>query len=633
MRFLLSFIFLLILGFQVKGQVIEFQGNEGVISIGKYVSGFEDTTGSMTIDQVKLSDGFKGFASEVPALGVSDNPRWLKFKVKVNDRPRKLVLELENVDLISLDLFVINDSTGEIVSEKHYDQSVKFEDRSFQYVFPVIQFRLPRTNEATVYVKLKSKWPLVVPIRLGRSNEVMSAYSRYDFLMGGYFGILGIMFLLTSYVFYTVKERSYFWFGLYILAYILFQLSMTGFGHKFLWPDYAWFTQYPLLIFANVSILLVGQFVKVFLKTRTRLPIWNKVLTGIQCVFALLLVWSLFGANGLLATIMNYLTLMAAVVILVVSAILAKRGNRYAKYFVMAWGLFLCSIALFTLNNLGVIPYVPILYHSIKVGSLVKILILTLVLTNRINLLVKEKREIVISQNIMLEQKVNERTAGLREQNAIIKTQMEEKEIMLKEIHHRVKNNLQIVNSLLRLQSYGMEGEMAQEAFEDAQKRILAMALVHDKLYNSENLAKINVQQYALELAKDLIANYQLEQKIELRTDIQNIALGAKTMVPVGLLINEVITNSLKYGFGEMEKGEVFIEMNESKGEYHLIIGDNGKGIEAADKGSGIGMELIDAFVEQLEGTLEVKSNPGVIYSLKFKPLETEREQSEDLVG
>lgn len=206
-------------------------------------------------------------------------------------------------------------------------------------------------------------------------------------------------------------------------------------------------------------------------------------------------------------------------------------------------------------------------------------------------------------------------------QNTQIIKQKEEKELLLKEIHHRVKNNLQIVNSLLRLQSNQINDEKINELFEEAQNRIITMALIHEKIYRTENLAKIDFKEYIESLSENLIKTYNLNKIIQIENKIEVEYFGIDQLVPIGLILNEILSNSFKYAFNNFSEGKIWISFfTNNEGKYSLIVGDSGKGfcLEEFENPKSLGLELIKTFTEQLNGTIELNNQKGTEYKIVF---------------
>lgn len=202
-----------------------------------------------------------------------------------------------------------------------------------------------------------------------------------------------------------------------------------------------------------------------------------------------------------------------------------------------------------------------------------------------------------------------------------LKNSLKEKEVLLEEIHHRVKNNLQIISSLLRLQCGYIKDKQALEIFHDSRNRLRAMALIHENLYQTNDLAKIDFSDYIRKLKKNLILCYQTNH-IDIKTNIENIFLKIDTAIPCGLIINELISNSMKHAFTDIDKGEIYVEfISLQKGKYSLSVTDNGVGVpENIDllKKQSLGLELVWNLVEQLEGTIVYQSKLGTSFRITF---------------
>ncbi len=205
--------------------------------------------------------------------------------------------------------------------------------------------------------------------------------------------------------------------------------------------------------------------------------------------------------------------------------------------------------------------------------------------------------------------------------------QIKEKETLLREVHHRVKNNLQTVSSLLSLQSRSITDKKMKSLLKSSQNRVISMAMVHEMLYMREDLSKIEYKSYVEELSEYLVRSVKgAENRVKLNIDIPDIKLGIDTAIPLGLLINEALTNALKYGIREDCEGEINIALKkEDELDYILNIGDNGEGFsdQLDHKNSkSLGLKLIHNLARQLKGTIiRDSSKQGTNYIVKFREI------------
>ncbi len=213
-----------------------------------------------------------------------------------------------------------------------------------------------------------------------------------------------------------------------------------------------------------------------------------------------------------------------------------------------------------------------------------------------------------------------------------LEASLREKETLLRELYHRTKNNMQVISNLIDLQALAINEEKTLKIFKETQNRIKTMALVHEKLYQSKDLSNLNLKDYIVDLASALLGSYQLgEDRISLKLDVENISVSIDTATPCGLIINELMSNSLKHAFPGGRRGEISIELHQSeKGEIDMRFSDDGiglpKGFDFRNKKS-LGLTLVrNLSVKQLNGTFEVRTGRPTEFHIKFKePLYTVR--------
>ncbi len=204
-----------------------------------------------------------------------------------------------------------------------------------------------------------------------------------------------------------------------------------------------------------------------------------------------------------------------------------------------------------------------------------------------------------------------------------IKASLKEKETLLHEIHHRVKNNMQVINSLLKLQSNNIEDEQIKEVFKESQGRVFAMAAVHETLHGSEKLSEIDLKSYLSKITTAIFQTYATKPaKVKLNSDVDDSPININQAYPLGLIVNELISNSLKYAFPDKRTGEITLSMKIRDKELELVVMDDGIGMpDGLDwkNSSTLGFKLVQTLVEnQLDGSIDMGSNNGTKFIIKF---------------
>lgn len=239
---------------------------------------------------------------------------------------------------------------------------------------------------------------------------------------------------------------------------------------------------------------------------------------------------------------------------------------------------------------------------------------------------------IILHSNPIVNKEINEGYRGiiidiseLKNAEEKIMTSLKEKEVLLQEIHHRVKNNMQIISSLLSLQANHTENEETKEILKESRGRVKSMAMIHEKLYHSNNIGKLNMSEYLNNLVRDIVRSYSGDSNIiTVDVDVEDIHLNIDTAIPMGLLVNELVSNSAKHAFPD-KRGNIILKLELIDLKYSLCVSDNGIGLPEGfniDESSSLGLKLVSSLSIQLEGDLEIRSNNGTTFILRFKELE-----------
>jgi two-component sensor histidine kinase len=228
-------------------------------------------------------------------------------------------------------------------------------------------------------------------------------------------------------------------------------------------------------------------------------------------------------------------------------------------------------------------------------------------------------------RNYRLKQKSNNQLAllniDLESKNLLLDKKNAENELLLKEIHHRVKNNLEVISSLLALQSEKINDPNTKEAITEGQNRVNSIGIVHQKLYQGTNLGTIEMKDYFLSLSESILYSYGEKERINLNLIMEKLDLEIDTAIPLGLIINELMTNSIKYAFQKGKKGTITIQLEKQNNTIlHLEVADNGIGKSDITQGTGFGGQLISLLTQQLNGTMKeiIQNGTTIIFDFKL---------------
>lgn len=291
--------------------------------------------------------------------------------------------------------------------------------------------------------------------------------------------------------------------------------------------------------------------------------------------------------------------------------------------FTLGWGVLLLGAMVTTAQNLGYLPMNAFTNYAAQIGTLFELSLLSLNLAYAYNILYKKlqtNEKALVSLTTSLEEKVQTRTQELDEKNKELKVQINNKNTLFKELYHRVKNNLQIVSSLLYLQSDKVENKVAKEAFFEMTNRIKSISLIHERLYGTGDLSHIDMQEYTKELVHDLQQATESEG-ITFEVDCKQVILDLEMSIPLGLIINELVTNAIKYAFTpKMNNETIRIAMQQTQNHtLTLEVSDNGQGANMKKLEAGFGFKLVQSLaVYQLGGHIQSNNTLGVHHKMTF---------------
>lgn len=436
-KYLLSFLFFICCQLILANEAVHiantviFSNSKTHELIGHRLSVLEDKTNTMSLIQVMKSSGFIPGRQVVPNFGVSNSSFWLRCKIKNNSTYDHLLLDLANPTIDEVDCYSI--LNGKCIV-KTFGEYQPFYLRDFDYPSYVFNLHVPAGETIELYLRVKSREQITLPLKLGTQIEILDTLSEKNLLFGFYIGIMLAMFFYNAFIYLTTKDRNYLYYIIYIIAVGLTQSCFQGYTFQFLWSNSPWMAQNSIVFLSAFVGVSAAEFARLFLNTNQYLKSVNKVLYVFYFSYLVCIILTLIGKNSI--PLIDITALAISLYLLVVAAIIARKGYRPAKFFLIAWIIFLVGVIVFALKNIGILPYSNFTIYTMPAGSAIEAILLSFALADRINILKKEKEEsqkfaldallinekLIKEQNIILEQKVKKRTIELEHTNEELTT-------------------------------------------------------------------------------------------------------------------------------------------------------------------------------------------------------------------
>jgi len=420
-----------------------------------------------------------------------------------------------------------------------------------------------------------------------------------QFALGVFYGCAFLLLVFNFVVWLILRNWCYF-FNVWYLASAV--LSFAIFDGLLAWKE----IQTTALM---VGIGAASLFCIFFFDLKNKMPVARWALFGISGGAAIVFLATLLpGYRSFMTPFEQFsdlLLLVGSATIVGISVVMSRQGRWAAKWYAAGWAAIFIGIAVYLGSFYFNSTSSTLMGHFLaQVACLVQMTFISLAMADEMGHL---------KEQALLE-------AERAKYADTLKGQLVEKEILLREIHHRVKNNMTVISSLLNLQANKLSQGYLQKIFDDTQKRIMSMSLVHEHLYGATNLSSIDFEKYIQTLLREVLSSYAKDDRpVATQVRAQGIHLDLETAIPCGLILTESITNALKYAFEGRHEGLLTIALDREGSEYRLVVQDNGvglpQGIDLKNPVS-LGFQLMEALTTQLGGRLEIKSAGGTRISV-----------------
>jgi len=607
-EFILKLILLFILSNQLFGlEIKEKKTFQNLLENSKI---YIDKNNSLTIKDIQK---LLFVTNTQKSLGFGYSPNltvWIKFKLEnKSDKQINKIIEYANpltTDVIFFDL----------QSNQIYKDGLTHTNPNRESLNPIFPISLEPHSSKTFYIKAHSHiTTLIINLYIWSINDFYKHEIKYQFILALFFGAMGIVIFYNLLIYFSTKEISYLYYVLFFIGITFHHAVYKGIINLYLLSPKAMETiiEFSSLIVA-FPIFFLAFFIKSILDLK-QYPIWNKILNYYLILFPLLIV-TIYWLN--LYSYRNIFSIILLIFLFIITCYAFFKKNRQAYFIIFGWFLFVISTIFMYLSSLGIYDIFYLFPYYTETSLVAEALIFSLSLSNKIKQLHREK--IILKENLIQYQKEEKKRLSLivEEKTIELSKSLEEKDLLLKELNHRVKNSIQTIVSFLRLQIDNIKEKQIQQLLMNIQNRIMSISHLYALLYTKENICFVNTHEYFSLLIDDIETSYDMPHiKIRLKTETN---IPSEYAIYCGFILNELITNSLQHAFIGRESGYISIHLKKDKNVYKLLFYDNGIGYNKDINNESLGMIIIETLVLiQLQGSLKIDSTDGTKIEIEWK--------------
>ncbi|MDZ4758237.1 MAG: 7TM diverse intracellular signaling domain-containing protein [Bacteroidota bacterium] len=423
MKLRLYIVFTLVYLYKPVSAQIIFEQKTGEMNLGKKLDYFVDSNQTLQIGEViklpfnkKISSDF-----EIPNLQLTNFNFWFKFQVKNYSEYRKILLVYDQPILNDIILYKVKNG---VIDSTVSGERVPISDRQFKYNIPVFEVV---DDSSDYYLKIRSIGTLQLDLKLATVNKFVEARFTKNLLLGIYYGILIVMFFYNFFIYFTVRDKTYIYYSVYMIVLIVTQLALEGYGNVLLWPDNLWLTQYAILLFSPLVNITGILFANKFLNVKENIPILHKASKIVLALLIFILAVNLFYSRPVGYYYLRTLMGLSATYLFVTSIVAVRKKIPSATYFLLSWSSLIAALVVYILRDAGVLEHNNLTNYALQIGTAIEVTLLSFALGDKIRQYRVEKEisqaeavrvaklneEILAEQNVFLEHQVKERTSEL----------------------------------------------------------------------------------------------------------------------------------------------------------------------------------------------------------------------------
>ena len=567
----------------------------------------KDENSTLTISDI-AHQAFTESSPNAFALGYTKGTVWIKIDVHNLSDEENFVLSLGEHFYERANLYYLKE--GRTI-QKHNGLFIPIEEREIYTDQLAFTLTIPKNTAQTLYLQLQGKYAYFGNITLTKEQSfrpytLLNINTVYLLL----FGITAIIVLFNLFLYFKVKERVYAYYVGYGFFNLVYIINISGI---LVYLDMQYFV-YKLQFTAAFMIGFLILFSTEILEIKRYLPQIGKAAPYFSLPAFFFGIMILFEYQPWNKLINNYAGSMS-LILLILSIIVYFKGHKKIKYYIVAMMTFFTFVILFTFMVAGVLEYSFGTRYGYIFASFIEIVLFSMILSNRYY---DMREEFIASQSELIEIKSKNEAfleTEVKNRTEQLENLLGEREMLVKEVHHRVKNNFHTLIGLLWLEE--QNGTSDENKFQNLRNRIKSMSMIHEKLYQSKDIKNISLKEYMEEIIENLLSA-QKGNRVKLHQEITNVVLKFDCVVSLGIIVNEIISNTLKHNQG-MENLTIDVKFTYQDGIAALMIQDNGKGFDLHKATEGLGMNIIQSFSKKLpQSTWNFDTGNGVVFTLTF---------------
>ncbi|WP_378173931.1 7TM diverse intracellular signaling domain-containing protein [Aquimarina sp. SS2-1] len=620
--------------------------------IGLQTYYLEDTSLGLSIEDI-LTDGihtrFKPNTQETINFSSTASAYWLKFKIRktVSDN---FYLNVGSAYIDSISLYEF-DETDHLVSTRHTGDDLPFDTREIEVGNYLFSLDLKEDTTRTFYLRVKSDQPLFFPLRVGTLSNFAAYEHDLDFLQGIYFGFMLLIFLYNLFLYFSIRERIYLYYIAYVFSITWFMASVFGYFFEYFWPN-APFLNQLVVVSSGLTMITATLFTQQFLDTKksgSRLHQGSMVFLIVGFLVCALVVLG-FKIEGL--KLAQGGLLLMAIYFVILGIRFKLNGYRPAIYYLLAWGALIIGICFAILESLNLV-FVMKYINAMQIGSALEVLLLSFALGDRINMYKKQKEDaqlqalisakenerLIKEQNIILEQKVKERTAEVASQNEALVNLNKEKDMLVDMVAHDLRTPLHQMKGIIWLldipaMELTKDQAMYLNEINNSVDRLTDMVgrILNTHALESNQVKLKNETIDLVGLADDMTRRFLLTAKdkdihiaVKAATGSHYADLDKNYMIQV---LENLLSNAIKFS----ERGsEILLHVYSKNNKSYIVVEDQGPGISeddqkklfgrfqrlsaqptAGESSIGLGLSIVKKYVDAMNGTIICESELGV---------------------